>query len=228
MLKLRTDIGYVANGKLTQAGVEAIQGQMDAKASTADLTALETAVDARLDALEVPSRRILLATRTASASATLDFTEFNNVTYKRYEFEIEFLLPATDNTDLWLRTSTNGGSSYDAGASDYSRFVHGGTASGIGLGPGGSENDSKIGVCSGVGNAANEFGVCADLQLIGAANSATFTIARGWVSYTDASANSIYVDTNGFRKTAADVDAVRFLFSSGNITSGVIRMYGLT
>ena len=48
MLPLRTDIAYVApTGKLTQAGVEAIQGQIDANASR--ITAAETDITALQD-----------------------------------------------------------------------------------------------------------------------------------------------------------------------------------
>lgn len=61
MLKLRTDTRYVAqDGKMTQAGVEAIQGQIDA--SDAAITALDT----RTDALE--------------AIALRAFVNFNGVT----------------------------------------------------------------------------------------------------------------------------------------------------
>jgi hypothetical protein len=179
------------------------------------------------DLVYAAGSRVLLATRTASASATLDFTEFNNALYRRYMFEIEFLLPATDNSDLWLRTSTNGGSSYDAGASDYSHFVHGGTAGGLGIGPGGSENDVKLVLCQTVGNAANEFGVNAEVDLIGAGNAAVFTVAKGQASWINSAGATTFNDFNGQRKSAADVDAVRFLWSTGNHTSGAIRMYGV-
>ncbi len=72
MLKLRTDTRYVSGeGKLTQAGVEAIQGQIDAGSTTAAglntrLTAVET---------ELAGSLINLQTAIASASQTsIDFT----------------------------------------------------------------------------------------------------------------------------------------------------------
>jgi hypothetical protein len=157
----------------------------------------------------------------------LDFTEFNNGVYRRYEFELDFVLPATDAAILWLRTSTNGGSSYDAGASDYSYFNHGGSAAGGAVGPGGLENTAQMVLTGTVGNAANEFGVSGELVIIGAANASVWTKTKGSLWYTNSAGESTYNDVGGMRKAAADVDAVRFLFSAGNITSGTIRMYGI-
>ena len=54
---------YVTNGQLTQAGYSALRGIETAQEAAA------AALDARVDALEGYGRRVLLATRTASASA---------------------------------------------------------------------------------------------------------------------------------------------------------------
>lgn len=73
MLKLRTDVAYTAsNGKLTQAGVEAIQGQLDAKASAVGLTAL----DGRVTAVETELAGSLI-NRQAAQTATGSETEFD-------------------------------------------------------------------------------------------------------------------------------------------------------
>lgn len=171
--------------------------------------------------------RVLLATKTASASATLDFTELSNGTYRRYEFEIEDIKPATDNVSLHARTSTDGGSTYDAGASDYNYAVTGfggGTAT-----QAGSSAATEMQVNGGltVGNAAAEYGVSGMLTLYGAASASVYTRLQGHVSYYNTAGNLITVQFAGSRLSAADVDAVRFFFSSGNIASGTIRMYGI-
>jgi len=74
MLKLRTDTRYVsAEGKLTQAGVEAIQGQIDAQASASGLAAL----DVRVTAVETELAGSLINWQTAIAAAgqtAFDFT----------------------------------------------------------------------------------------------------------------------------------------------------------
>lgn len=72
MLPLRKDIRYVeADGKLTQAGVEAIQGQIDAGSTTAAglntrLTAVETELAGSLINLQTA--------QTASSNTEFDFT----------------------------------------------------------------------------------------------------------------------------------------------------------
>jgi hypothetical protein len=49
----------------------------------------------------------------------------------------------------------------------------------------------------------------------------------GQLAYKRASGNSASVSLSGERSAVEDVDAVRFFFSSGNIASGRIKMYGL-
>lgn len=73
MLKLRTDVAYTAaNGKLTQAGVEAIQGQIDAKASAGDLAAL----DGRVTVVETELAGSLINRQTAQVAVGTE-TEFD-------------------------------------------------------------------------------------------------------------------------------------------------------
>ena len=171
--------------------------------------------------------RVLLATKTASASATLDFTEFNNATYRRYEFELENVKPATDGVDLYLRTSTNAGSAYDAGATNYAWGLDG-TSAGSGT-SGASTGDVAIIMTTVVkiGNAAAEYGVSGIVEITGAPSASVFTEMRGHWTYWNTAGAMVQVSGGGARLSAADVDAVRFLFSAGNITSGTIRMYGV-
>ena len=174
----------------------------------------------------VSGSRVLLATKAASASATLDFTEFNNAVYQTYEFDLTFILPATDNANLLMRFSTDAGATYDAGASDYMFAVTSKAA--------GSTDDSydspaatALGLAEGIGNAAGEKGVCGRVILFGAPDATRATI-RSVLNCFEAVAGHIEVmDGVGSRLADQDTTAVRFLFSSGNITSGTIRMYGV-
>lgn len=171
--------------------------------------------------------RVLLATRTASASATLDFTEFSNSVYRRYEFELEDVKPATDATGLLVRFSTNGGSSYDAGASDYAWASHGNG----GASPTGTSNNATTSILltftNNVGNAAAEFGVTGLLDLFHAADATKNTRAHFAGSYENTAGDIVIWSSAGRRKAAQDTDALRFLYSSGNIASGTIRMFGI-
>lgn len=169
--------------------------------------------------------RVLLATRTASASATLDFTEFNNAVYRRYEFELENVLPATDSAGMRLLTSTNNGASYDSGAADYShtRVIKvSGAVTTID-----SAGAAQISVATNIGNAAGEKGVSGVISLWNAGLAVRTTVQMA-LHYFDAAAGHIaYTDGSGARLANQDTDAVRFLMTSGNITSGTIRMFGI-
>lgn len=171
--------------------------------------------------------RTLLSTQTASASATLDFTAFNAALYRYYEFELEDVKPATDAVDLILRFSTNAGSSYDAGASDYGWSTMGqsnGTITG-----GGNNASSAIFITTPgiIGNAAGEKGVTGHIKLYHAGTATTYTRAEGTVTFDNTTSIHTVITFAGRRTADQDTDAVRFLFTSGNIASGVIRMYGV-
>jgi len=171
--------------------------------------------------------RVLLATKTASASATLDFTEFNNAVFRYYEFELENIKPATDATDLLLRLSSNGGSSYDAGVSDYSTVAVGLTAGGSVTPGSGTTSHIFLTFTNDLGNAAGERGATGTIKLFGAPDAANARVnySLQW----DNTADAITISNGSARRNAdQDTDAVRFLMVSGNIASGTIRMYGLT
>ena len=172
--------------------------------------------------------RVLLASKTASASATLDFTEFNNATYRYYEFELEDVKPATDQVSLRMRFSSNGGSSYDAGATDYQFAGKGAiTASLETIETSGGADVILLTDGAILGNAGNETGVAGTLKLFSAGNASAQTKVNGLVSYDSFASNIGVWVVSGRRVALQDTDAVRFLMSSGNIASGTIRMYGI-
>jgi len=175
------------------------------------------------------SVRVPLATKTASASATLDFTEFNNAVYNWYEFELENVKPATDGVYLRARVSSNGGATYDAGASNYQYM-------GYACGSGGLQNHQSTGAIAialtyvsavNIGNAAAELGVTGIVKVYNASLSAGYTRLFATLEYDDTATTVVNMGLSGSRRAAQDTDAVQFLMSSGNITSGTIRMYGL-
>lgn len=189
------------------------------------------AVKAYVDGLNTASRT-LLATKTASASSSLDFTEFNNATYLRYEFELYNVIPGTDSTSLYVRTSTNGGSSYEAGGSSYYWGVSGTTnASATTDGQSAASAIILNHRTQSIGNAATEFGVSGMIDVMGAPSSSVYTELLWRVNYwRDIGAGTTghsQLQGGGARLATTDVDAIRFLFSSGTIASGTIRMYGI-
>jgi len=61
----------------------------------------------------------LIQTQVASTSATIDFTTGLDGTYNEYLFSLSSIIPATNATVLNMRISTDAGSTWKAGATDY-------------------------------------------------------------------------------------------------------------
>jgi hypothetical protein len=150
-------------------------------------------------------------------------------TYKAYVVVITDLVPATDDSAVWFRTSSNAGSSYDTGASDYDYTALQQDSAAASYGQS-STGDTKIkltdtGTGHGVGSGAAE-GFNAVLVLYNPAGTRATSIYAE-MSYINAGGTTTYGSVGGARLAAADVDAIRFLMSTGNITSGVFTLYGI-
>lgn len=170
--------------------------------------------------------RVPLARKTASASATLDFTEFNNAIYRFYEFDLERVKPANDGVDLAARFSTNAGVSYDAGATDYVwQLLR--AAGGAATGGGAAGTFLALTFSNNVGNAAAEDGVSGSVRLYNAGTAGAYTRMVVDTSYDDTGTGVVSVTGSGRRALTQDTDAIRFLFTAGNIASGTVSMYGI-
>ena len=62
---------------------------------------------------------VFLASATASTSATLEFSTNIDSTYNSYFFVFDALIPASNNVWMFTRTSSDGGSTFDSGSTDY-------------------------------------------------------------------------------------------------------------
>jgi hypothetical protein len=168
---------------------------------------------------------ILLSSSSPSGASSVDFTltGWTNSDFFTYCLVFKNVTPATDNVELWIRTSTNGGSTFDAGASDYSwtRFTH--TVDGTSAVSADTADDSAV-VGGNIGNAANE--QASGHVIIYRPSTAEYLEIEASMSYANASAVRARSTTTSWRLSAADVDAIRFMASSGNI-SGEFRLYGV-
>jgi len=167
-----------------------------------------------------------------SNDATADFTGFNASLYDSYEFVFLNVGPTTDTAELFMRTSTDGGSSYDSGTNAYKQSV-------IYR----STNDSSARVSNanttefqltaaplgtgsdpGTPGQADNIGVSGVINVLGPHITTARTRVTQNIFY---SRGSVTTQTGGgetFGNTP--VDAVRFFMSSGNIGYGTITMYG--
>lgn len=164
---------------------------------------------------------VLIETQTASSSATINFTTLST-DYRNFKIVFDSVVPATDGAQLYIRTSSNGGSSYDSGASDYQYVRH--LAVTTSSSAFAATTTHIVATGSGVGSSTGE-----------AANGEVILFYPAGTSYTYVRAEASYMDnlgrpdlsaTAGLRASSADVDAIQFLFSTGNIASGTFKLYG--
>jgi hypothetical protein len=154
-----------------------------------------------------------------SNAATAVFTQFDASKYDHYQFHMQHVLPVTDDKSLRVRVSTDGGQNYDATNGNY----HSNTT---------TDETSLFVTHGGVGNASGEFGVSGIFFLFAPHNSAvgTYGTSTGITMSANGSVLPLHGphgERSGVHLTTADVDAVQFLFTSGNIASGEIVMYGI-
>lgn len=173
---------------------------------------------------------ILISRQTASNSTTIDFTTgLDDTEFDSFIFRLKNIVPATDATSMWMRFSTNAGSSYAAGGSDY---VYAGLQPDSGGGSPSAISSTgagqiQISGTSLMGNSTGE-AYSADVTLPAPSNTAIYkhvNVIGGGYGATPRAA-SITVDGVYVGSTSA-VNAVRFLMSSGNITSGTIELWGI-
>jgi hypothetical protein len=172
---------------------------------------------------------IYLGSQTASASATLDFPLTSYSGYTHFVFVLHHLTPATDATNLWIRTSSDGGSTYDSAASNYRWATHAFTTSAGNAAQGSAAATEIILNDNGntIGNLSGE-GFTGEVWLV--RPSAALETRLDWRGQYRRASDSLYfgISGSGMRAASADVDAVRFLASTGNLGSGTIDLYGLS
>lgn len=162
---------------------------------------------------------VLLATATASNDATIDFTTGINSTYDEYVLHIINAIPATDSVSADVLTSTDGGSSFDTTGYSVKSTRDGAAINTYTTG-------FRLTDDTTVGSDANENGVCGALHVFLPA-SAAYTLARYMGGFIGTTGVPSVVTAFGQRETTTAVNAIRFLFSSGNVESGEFKLYGV-
>lgn len=168
-----------------------------------------------------------LSSQTVSNVDSIDFTTGIDSTYDAYSFFIRGLASVDDNAHLWIRSSSNGGVSFDLGATDYS---WGGDSRDHdnSVGNGGSFNDIKYQVTVGSDGLASvpSISLYAYVDLWGPSSNGASAFRSNGV-HTGLFSDRVHFDSFGIRRTGA-INAVQFLMSTGQIKSGSISLYGLT
>lgn len=167
----------------------------------------------------------LISTLTPSGVASVAFTAFDSSKYDDYLFVLDRIVPVSAGATFNARTSGNGGSSYDSGATDYdytdfgqrttTSFLTGGTAAAISLDNGGN----------GIGNSTGQDWT-GKLELINPGASAYGKLSYCGDYTRSSGAERFKTEGTAQRRTAAAVNGIQWYFGTGNISGGKIRCYG--
>jgi hypothetical protein len=172
----------------------------------------------------------LLTTATASSSATVDFTSNINSTYDSYLFKFYDIHPATDQASFQVNFR-DGGSSYDATKTTTNfRAYHNEAGSDTSLGYFGDEDLAQSTAVQIIGRTVGNDNdqSCAGTLTLYAPSNTTF-VKHFLIRSSVTEHGDYYVDYHiaGYCNVTAAIDGVQFSFSTGNIDSGTIKMYGV-
>jgi hypothetical protein len=167
---------------------------------------------------------IISTTVISTAVSSIDLTGFDAALYTSYEVELMNLTPVSDNVSLYLRTSSNGGVSWDSGASDYV-WSYGGFYAGT-TAYSGSFGSAFGHIAVGVGSASGEQGASGLLRISGP-HLARKTVINSQLNYPFGNNATYNMSSGVIRQSAADVDGVQVYFSAGNVESGTVVFRGI-
>lgn len=219
-------IYYAASGVPTALTVGASSQVLTVQAG---LPVWASAADASVGAL------IKVGSAQANNSATIDFV--NGVggvvfdgTYPEYKIEITYLTVASaGSADLFFRTTSNGGSSYDSGAGNYSygALYTNTSASPSGFPSGNAATSIQLnadGVFQQVSGTLSVFAPAATDRR----KSVTFQTVYNYNQTGQVVAGVETFIGAGERSTIAAINGFRLVLSTGNFISGTVRLYGVS
>ena len=175
---------------------------------------------------------VLISTQTASSSSAISFTSGIDSTYKEYIFKFTDIHPASDNvtfqvgfrdgsTDYDATKTTTFFRTYHYEGGDNSAALEYTAAQDL------AQSTNFQNISEGTGN-DNDQSCSGFLHLFDPSNT-TFVkhfIARVHNAHALNFPENIFVA--GYCNVTAAIDGVQFKFSSGNIDSGVIKLYGVS
>ncbi len=191
--------------------------------SLSSLTALPAAI---------PTGKLkLISSQTASNSASISFTSGLNSTYKVYKFVFVNIKPATDDVQFSFQGSTDSGSNYGVTITSTSFFAEhqesdAGTQFTYATTEDLAQSTSEQIIVNAQGNGSDE-SFSGEFSFY---NPSSTTYVKHFIireSSYHASNRSNDRYTAGYFNTTSAINAIRFKFSSGNISSGTIYLYAI-
>jgi len=172
-----------------------------------------------------------ISTATASASASIEFTSGIDSTYKEYVFYFVNIHPQTDDVDLEMNFSTDGGSNYNVTKTTTAfQTQHSEDDAVTSLSYEASwdlaQSTSNKVIIQNLGNDNDQS--CGGYLHLYNPSSTTFVkhFIANFQSIHRANRSNQYF-TAGYGNTTSAIDAIKFEMSSGNIDSGQILLFGV-
>jgi len=177
---------------------------------------------------------VFISKQTASSSASISFTSGIDSTYKEYIFYFNNIHPQTDVKRFQFNMSIDGGSNYNVTKTTTAFNAYhyeSDAATNLGYDP---DGNTDLAQSTGFQNLTNfSSGADNDQSLSGYLNlfnPSSTTFVKHFISRINNAISDNRPGDNfvaGYGNTTSAVNAIKFQFSSGNIDSGDILLYGV-
>ncbi len=174
---------------------------------------------------------VLIATATASSSATLSFTLGLDSLYDVYEFRFDNMHPATNDIYYTFQVNADGQTGFNETITSTSFYtLHNEADSSTALSYHASYDQAQgtayQTIAIGGGNGADE----STSGILTLYDPSSTTYVKHFVAQGNAyhhANGTITTHAAGYINTTSAIDEISFKFSSGNTDAGVIKMYGI-
>jgi len=175
----------------------------------------------------------LISTQTASSSATINFTSGIDDSYDGYVFKFINIHAGTHAADFTFNGSTDGGSNYNVTKTTTTWYASHNESDSLTqfLYDTGHDIAQGTGYCQIGGDAmgTDNDQSCSGTMFLFNPSSTTFVkhflVTMNTLTEADFNVNEY---TGGYLNSTSAINAVSFKMSSGNIDSGVIKLYGIS
>lgn len=194
---------------------------------SAGATDWATSINDNWTTLEGAFKLELIETITASNVATVDFDSGIDSTYRDYLITISDMVCATDGTELLVRVSDDGGATWEADAGDYrwSDWRWNETGGSINTGSA-SATEMNLMTTAALGNDTGE-ALSGWIKFFNPSGSSRSKYFLWFIVFRSNEGKLTVVTGGGCLNATTAIQGVRFLMSSGNISSGTFKLYGL-
>tara|TARA_R100000654_G_scaffold29611_2_gene54287 strand:+ start:418 stop:1020 length:603 start_codon:yes stop_codon:yes gene_type:complete len=177
---------------------------------------------------------ILISSTTASSDSTISLTSGLDSTFKEYMFKFINIHPASDSVDFQFNLSVDGGSNYNVTKTTtfFRPYVQEGAEQSSALEYIQAEDLAQSTGFQSLADRVdndNDSSCSGTLHLF---NPSSTTFVKHFMSNFDRVFGDSPIQANdymaGYGNTTSAVNAIQFKFSSGNIDSGVIKLYGVS